>query len=196
MTISIYQPAVLHLDQSQIKHLGQAIVRAIIPVGSIESIHIEPEHASYAVRTEVLMNRIEFFTGILRPEILNLIRTVLFETDGEHQKRDSNLAKELNVFVVANRFSKDFFMRESFSFPRPVRLFEWSFMKSGTSEAIFLREHKKNLGLEMAQLPNVSAANSDIRSNEFRVPEELSTAELIAFARLGIELRNRSLARS
>lgn len=187
----IYHSAVFQASQAHLKRFALELVHQLIPQGKILSSQLNDESAHLLIQSDSVLAGFEFHTKELGVGAFQGALKTLADLELARKKGTAPAAKEIRLYVLAHHFSQDFLNQIPSSW-QGMRLLEWTFIRSESGEGMLIREVKM-------PIPQKKTADQNYKTGRIEKlslahdKEEWSTSELIAFARLGIELRNHSL---
>lgn len=174
----IYQPATCTAEHGHLNLLAQELARYLFPHGKIFSCKVDTQSVHLLLQTPSALNAFEFYARRIGEEVFESLLTVASGLESKQKNANNPLIRGICLCILARGFSQDFSLRIPFGFANP-RLYEWHPIRSESSDAILIRELKPE---PVSKRPPSHT--------------ELSTPELVALARLGMELRERSLRNS
>lgn len=133
-----------------------------------------------------------YFRGVTEDFFERLLHSAA-KLEAKRKELHNDTMQEIGICILASGYEPSLLTRISYGIVH-LRLFEYVFMKSDGEEGMMVREVKKNLARNavvenfIPQAPE-SGISETKHSDEF----DLSTPELIAFTRLGMEIRHRRL---
>ena len=172
----IYERTEPCLKTTDFGRIAVELVKFLIPKGEILTSNINGSEAHFILNSDAL----SFAFGLYGRAL------------GAEEGMDLAKSPEQKVYVMAHGFNSDFF--HSIGDLRRFRFFEWDLLRSKSGEAILIHEFRSAQD-ENQRVSGSQKAATDV-SFKSKFEPEMSTAELVAFARLGIELRGRSLKAS
>ena len=173
----IYERIESCLKAADFSRIAIELAKYLIPKGEILSSKLNGSEAHFVLDSDALSFAFGLYSRAL----------------GAQEGNDLAKFTEQKIYVIAHGYNSDFF--HSLGDLRRFRFFEWDLLRSKSGEAILIHEFRsaREEDHHMAD-PQTTAAVGVSCKPKFE--PEMSTAELIAFARLGIELRERSLKAS
>ena len=184
----VYQPASVYLDQHHLKPFATQAAKHLFPKGKVLDSSINAAGAHLLVQTEKELIAMEFYPKELRENAFEEILKTAASLEVERKGRANRSFQETMICLFAHGFSQNLLIRIPTDVPT-IRLFEWRLLRSEKDKAVVIRELKNGARPEKSSSEKNGALQ--IESPSRRSPEDLSTPELIAFARFGIELRER-----
>ncbi|OGX06630.1 MAG: hypothetical protein A3G87_03340 [Omnitrophica bacterium RIFCSPLOWO2_12_FULL_50_11] len=124
----------------------------------------------------------ELFAQPVEEDEFERVLRVGAELEAKRKEQVDPSLTEISLCLVAHNFSDAFLERARSGFFH-VRLFQWSWLSSHRSEALLLEEVRSTMCDAQADISSWACIDGS--------KPELSTQELIAMARFGIELRDR-----
>ena len=186
----VYQPASVYLDQHHLKPFTNQVSKHLFPKGKVLSSSIDVLGGHVLVQSGKELIALELYPKELRKEAFETILQVAAMLEAKRKEYTDGSISEIGVCLLAHGFSEELLLRIPFGVPK-IRLFEWRLIRSEKDKGILLRELKngfrpeKTLTEKNAMLKIESSQEKNLSSENF------STPELIAFARFGMELRER-----
>ncbi|OGW82323.1 MAG: hypothetical protein A3G33_11505 [Omnitrophica bacterium RIFCSPLOWO2_12_FULL_44_17] len=188
--MKIYEPVYDELSRESLVNILPAIIQKMFPAARFLS-HPKGERAiCQFILVEHTLVEIQIHSQELEEESFEWFLNSAARLEGKRKELNDANIQDIALCVFANGFSSHLLSRMSFGLIR-VSLHEFSFIRSEGENAVFIRrvkeEREANAGFSAALYPRPinSKTESGIRESD------LSTPELIAFARLGMELRKR-----
>lgn len=186
----IYRSADLRPGQSDLNHFAMEVAGHLVPQAKILSSSNDPDSSHLLLRSASTLFAFEFYLPELGEEAFETVLRTAAELESKRKVANDPLLREIGIYLLARGFSKDFLMRVPFGLVE-IRLFRWCLIRSETDEAILIHEFGKKAGQERTQIEAPSVERTACPPQHQGRQKELSTPELIAFARLGMELRTR-----
>lgn len=146
------------------------------------------------IQTGPVLVEFQFYAKELGEEAFETLLKSAAALEVKRKEQQNPSLLDIGICVLAQGFSREFLARIPASLVR-VDIFAWEFIRSEEDKAILIRPMRSGIIPERG-----SIVSSDRTPTEIPVPSkpksqianvELSTPELVAFARLGMELRNR-----
>jgi len=190
----IYQPCqTLSCDQIDIKNLAAELANTLLPKAEILSTQVKSGRAHLLIRHFNALVAFELCATAVGEGIFESILKLLLDLESTRKIQNDPLLKDVGVYLLASRFSEDFLKRLPFEV-LGIHLYEWCFIRSETtvapSNAIYLKRlefHKD----EKVTFPGIAKdSEAGLISREASCHAQLTTAEVIALASLGLEIRN------
>jgi hypothetical protein len=192
----IYQPSVFCFDEIELNQATSFLAQKLFPSGKLLSTPSGSNPSSQLLRAGSLLVEFQLYTCDLGDEAFETILKTATHLETKRREQHDPSLLDISVCLAAFSFSRDLLARFPSGLIR-VSMFQWEFIRSGKEEAILLREIKNNFVYEK------EVVHHDTPTLKYPIEEkepstsvpinspELSTPELVAFARLGMELRNR-----
>ena len=181
----IFQPVPLRTDQNELSHLAVELARNLIPRSKILSSQALSESAHLRLKEPESLSSLDLFSRELGEEAFEITLRTAADLELKRKEQSDPSIKGINVYLLAKSFSKNFLARVHFGV-LGVRLFEWKLICSEGNDAVLISEIREDASYErITHPPSATALLDDSLRQEF------STPELVAFVRLGMELRGR-----
>ncbi len=185
----IYQSTKFNIEPDKLSRLAVELAQYLIPHARLLDSKITKESVNLVLQEIEVLTAFNLRNGELGEEAFEDILKLASELESKRKKQGEASLKEINIYLLANRFLSGFLRRIPSNLAE-IRLFEWSLIHSEANEAVFIREvlkgaHIKKISKELPQSPLVE----HLPESQHFLHQELSTPELIAFARFGVELR-------
>ncbi len=186
----IYQSAKLGTEQDKLNRLVVELAKYLIPHARILDSEASNESVKLLLREVSALTAFNLYNKELREQAFENVLKTASELESKRREQDQPLLKEIGFYLLARGFSSDFLRRAPFELAG-IRLFEWNFIRSEANDAVFIREVSKTAPSEKISNELSQAAPFEYLPKSRHFPhQELSTSELVAFARLGMELRS------
>ena len=180
----IYRPAEQRPAQTELDRITTELAKCLLPAGKLLESRVEAGHVHFLIRSVSVLTSFELYARDLKPGAFEGILRTATELESKRKQQNDPDLNEINIYLFAHHFSDDF-LEQLPSVLVEIRLFEWSSLHSKSGDAVLIREQKSR------SVP--SRVPSDGLAEERIIQRELNTPELIAFARFGMELRDRCL---
>lgn len=181
----IYQPADLQPAQTDLYRIADEARKHLLPAAKLLDSRVEARHVRFLIRSPSLLTSFELYSGNLDLAAFQDVLKVASELESRRKQWNDPNVSEINLYLLAHHVTEDFVQRLSLALIG-IRLFEWSLLHSKDGDALLISERKYQ-ALQNGPETDFSGKKPEVKQRE------LSTRELIAFARFGMELRDRRL---
>ena len=137
--VMIYHSAVFQANQDRLKHFAIELAEQLIPKGKILTSQANDDSIHFVVQTGSILAGFEFHVKELSASALQGILKVLADLELTRKNGGHLQLKEIKFYILAPSFSQDFLNQIPTSW-QGIRLVEWSFIRSDSSEGMFIRE--------------------------------------------------------
>ena len=186
----IYQPAAFHSNQDGLSHLAVELINGLVPKGKLLSSRVETDSAHLMLQTTSTLIAFEVYSREIGEEIFETILKLRVFLEAKRKEQKDPTLKDIAIYLLGTDFSHEF-LKQVPSRLIGVRLFDWYFIRSGTQEAVMVRELKAEGGYGNRAIDSIQKDPTRNRLQPHSFYQELSTQEFIALSRLGMELRSR-----
>lgn len=178
----IYEAAKQPREIHELADIALDVADHLFPEGEILDSKMSSDMCQLFLRDREQVTGFELYASPLQEDSFERILNLAFEVEEKRRECGGSLPKEITLCLVASNFS-DALLERIRSRLFNIRLFQWSWLRSDRCDALWL-QHISN---------SVCDAQIEVsyQASSYRPKRELSTPELIAMARFGIELRNR-----
>ncbi len=192
----VYQPSTSCPDQNQLRQMVSFLVQKLYPTAKTLSAPSGAEPVCQLLRTGPLLVEFQFYVQELQEGAFeNLLKAAALLEVKRKEQQDISLI-DIGICLLAQNFSREFLARLPSSFVR-VDLFAWELIRSEEDKSILIRPVRSGIIPERSVPAQAGKSGEELLQDKKVIPipssnvPEISTPELIAFARLGMELRNR-----
>ena len=193
----VYQPATGSLHSDQLRPIIPILTRKLFPAGKILSSSAGTEPLCQLLRSGPLLVELELYAKEIGNEAFEMLLKAATALEIKRKEQHDPSLVDISICILAKGFSKDFLARIPFSLVR-VNVYEWALIQGDREEAVLIRKMKgvQEIGKDISMtqpvppVPAVPQEKKSLITQNVRV-RELTTPELVAFAKLGMELRNR-----
>lgn len=148
------------------------------------------------IRSGPVLIEVQLYPKHLGDEMFEAVLKTATALEIKRKEQHDPSLIDIGLCILAKSFSRDFLARIPSSLTR-IQIYEWQPIQSHQDEAVFIHEVKGALESSTGK-PTVEASQAQtdvLRNHQFPQThlndhQELSTPELIAFAKLGMELRS------
>ncbi|MBI3999743.1 MAG: hypothetical protein HY351_03930 [Candidatus Omnitrophica bacterium] len=186
----IYQPAAFHSNQDGLSHLAVELINGLVPTGKLLSSRVEADSAHLMLQTTSTLIAFEVYSREVGEEIFETILKLRAFLEAKRKEQNDPTLKDTSIYLLGTDFSHEF-LKQVPSRLIGIRLFDWYFIRSGTQEAVMVRELKTEGDCSKRAIDSIQKDPTRNRLQTYSFYQELSTQEFIALSRLGMELRNR-----
>lgn len=181
------------LDQNTLKQITSFLIQKLFPSAKILSTPNGTEPVCQLIQTGPLLIEFQFYAKELGEEAFETLLKTAAALEVKRKEQQNPSLLDIGVCVLAQGFSREFLARLPASLVR-VDIFAWEFIRSEEDKAVLIRPIRSGIIPERGSVmfsEEVSSFSTKPLTRQQTSKSELSTPELVAFARLGMELRNR-----
>ena len=186
----IYQPVACNGAEDDLNRFAIDAATNLIPQAQLLSSKMAADSAHLLLRAASTLIAFDFYNRGLGEEAFEMVLRTAAELESKRKEQNDSLLKEIGIYVLAKDFSKDFLLRMSAGVTS-VYLFEWSLIRSETQEAILIHQREEGAGYKGTRGLIDPFKPLQLFPQHSPPAQQLTTSELIAFARFGLELRDR-----
>jgi len=184
----VYQSVDFRTEQGDLNRLAIELARHLIPRARPLSSQMGNEAVHLLLQTPSKLTAFDLYNRELGEEAFEIVLRITAELESKRREQNNPLLKGIQVYLLAKHFPKDILRRIPLGFAE-IRLFEWSFIRSEANDAILVREVTKDINQDKALNHVYQSEPLECLSQQHFLRQELNTPELVAFVRLGMELR-------
>lgn len=188
--MNIYEPLAVSRDQCDLKSIASRLAEFFLPGAVPISPPIYHHSARLMLRQKSVLVEFCLHADELGDDQYGSLLEEMARLEARRKEEHDPTLQEIAICIGAFGFSQNFLTRIPHDLIR-VMLFEWSFLRSDKEEALLVRQVRRGNALEHGDGGgNLERLKHSLFAHT-KAPQDLSTPELVAFSRFGMELRSR-----